>query len=293
MSAQVYYTTNVREYTDMLRKYAEDTGKEISVAVQRELPDFSQELWKQFKAISPSPEAIEFSARARGFSMGRLSNEYTKSSQGLSVRAIAAASRIMGGDKSDLFRVLNGSLVPVRFSSRRGNKVVRGRRTGRQFSNSVLRANQLPDQTVSASLQRFGADVKRLNMRALATYYELVYRKRAAAGGWMALQWLNKVWRKGNRFSAASGYSTLLSTDKRRPDQLVNVDDFGRTVGTIDFEVGQYGVENVALTGYIPGTAAQMQRHGILGRVASVRTAKLAVAIEMSHAKAARQAGLN
>jgi hypothetical protein len=289
MALAITVKTNAPAYARMIQSYATETGKSIEQALLREGPDFANALYRAFKAISPSPDSISDAAKARGFRMGRRSNDFVQASAGLSEKAQAAAQRVLGGDKSDLFRVVAGSLVPVRFSGRAGHRLLRGGRFGRRFAKGALRASELPPEALEASLNQpfatgdgtVGDDVKRLNLRAVATYYELIFRRRAAAEGFLAYQWLYKRWRAG-------------SQTKGRPAELETKDADGKLTGKVDFQTGAGGdVTAIVLTGYVPGTAEQLQKHGILESVAGSRIEALRNAIILHHQKAARAAGLD
>jgi hypothetical protein len=143
-----------------------------------------------------------------------------------------------------------------------------------------LQAYQLTPSQLAASLGSYksgGGDVRRLNLRALSTYFELRYRQRA--GGIMALQWLNKTY----KWSAKGTFKTT---------QLVQRSATGLVIGTVDFETFGDTLTAIVFTGNVPGTPEEAERHGILDKVFSARAADLLQAIANVHAKAARESHL-
>ena len=283
--------TNAREYSDAIAQYAADTGKAISAALLREGPDFAKELFNQFKAISPNAASIADAAKARHFKMGRKDNEFAHSIDGLSVKARNAAYAAMGGDISDLFKHVGSDflMVPARFSARKGHRLLIGGHAGRKIAKSALRASQLSSDELAASVGDSG--VVRLNQRAVATYYEIIFRQRGAHG-FMASQWLYKTWKRHAQYDASTGYTKLLA-DPKAPELVARAGS-GKPTGKIEFETGSFGgIQNIVLTGMVPGTAAQMQKHSILPKIATARIASLANAIKKHHQKVASHYKLN
>jgi hypothetical protein len=278
-------TSNAKAYGDAISRYADETGKSFSDALAREAPDFRWELFRQFREIRPARGSIAATAKARGYRVARLSNTtLVPTDDGLSQRAIHRAREILDSQKSDLFRKgLGDNLRPVRFGARGSHRVLRGGRTGFRFSKSALRAYQLTAKQLSASLNepmKYGAGevsalkgmgIVRLNLRALAVYLELLYRERGAGGGAMAVQWLFKTWKRGNH------------------SQLIQRSATGIPMGTVDFDFDAAGnLQTVTFTGYVPGSATQAGKHGLLDKVFAARQAGLLRAIQMSHEKARR-----
>jgi len=306
--------SNAREYSDAIAQYAVDTGKAISAALLREGPDFTMELFRQFKAITPKPVSIADAAKARHFRMGRKGNEFAAAMDGLSVKARNAAVAAMGGDKSDLFMVgSNGQIEPVRFSVKRkwqrNHTYLWKYKVIHYKKGRGMRASQLDDGLVNEAIGglRRGegnagttpagnpvapSGVVRLNQRAAATYYEILFREKGTHGGFMAIQWLYKTWKKPPQFDASTGNTQLLAD--RKPPELVNRTGSGKPTGKVEFETGAFGgVENIVLTGMVPGTALEMEKHSILPKVATARIAALAKAIQQHHKKVASKYKLN
>jgi hypothetical protein len=274
--------TNAKSYSDNIRRYADETGKSMADAIAREGPDFRQELYRQFRAIHPNPGDIFKAAASRGFKVSRNQSSFlVKTENGLSSRALNRAREILGGQKSDYFRWVGSRLVPVRFSARGQNKILQGGRSGRRFASSALRAYQLtPSQFASVGkTDRFKAyDVRRLNLRALAVYLELRYRQRASQGGTMAVQWLFKTWKRGNSQQRA---------------QLVQRSATNIPIGTVDFDADILGnLQTIIFNGFVPGTGAESEKHGVVSKVFAARASALSKAIQLHHDKIARQARL-
>lgn len=276
-------TTNANLYARSLSLYAAETGKTIGQAVAREGPDFRTELFRQFRNIHPVPQSISDAAQARGFRVRRLNNTFlVKTENGLNTRAVNRAKELLGGQKSELFRPMAGGLAPVRFSSRRGNRRLQGARTGWRFAKSALRAYQLPAHVLANRLEedrKLGTGIRALNLRALSVYLELLYRKRAAHGGTMAVQWLFKNY----KYSPKGTYKT---------GTLIQRSVTNLPIGTLDFETDLNGnLQTIVFNGYVPGTAEQDQKHGVVSKVFGVRAQRLLGAIQQHNAKLARQSG--
>ncbi|HVU07854.1 MAG TPA: hypothetical protein VHG89_04845 [Verrucomicrobiae bacterium] len=290
MSALFSIASNAKSYGNAIARYADETGKSFADALTREAPDFRMELFRQFRAIRPARGSIAAAAKARGYRVARLSSTtLVPTEAGLSQRAINRARTILDGQKSDLFRAgLGGNLRPVRFGARGSHRVLLGGRTGFRFSKSALRAYQLTAKQLAASLNepmKYGAgevsalkgmSIVRLNLRALAVYLELLYRERGAGGGAMAVQWLFKTWKSGSQHS-----------------QLVQRSATGILMGTVDFDFDAAGnLQTVTFTGYVPGSATEAEKHGLLDKVFAARQAGLSRAIVLHQQKVAQRYGL-
>ena len=271
---KILVSENAREYADNLRRYATETGKSFSTALAREGPDFKQELYKQFHAIRPEPESIYEAARSRSFRVRRShSTTLVKTERGLSQRALRRAGEILNGQKTDLFRQVASSIVPVRFSAKtRG--VVTGGKQGNRFAKSVMRAHQLTDQEFarasrSKTFRSMGA--RRLNRWALAVYLELAYRRRGAQGGTMAVQWLFPRWRRQR-----------IATDAK----FIQHSATGIPIGTVDFQTDREGnLSDIVFKGFVPGTGERAAQRGVLEKVFAARSPKLLSAILQHQAK--------
>jgi hypothetical protein len=283
-------TSNAIAYADTIKLYADETGKTLPEALAREGPDFKLELYRQFRAIQPTPLGSIFAAaKSRGWRVARKNgSQLVGVAGGVSARALSRARELLHGQKSELFRftgtaIAGFGLAPVRFSARGGNKLLQGGRTGWRFAKSALAAYQLPakvlrEKRANDSLKSYG--VRRLNLRALAVHYELLYRERAAQGGTMAVQWMFQTWRKGSRM-------------KGRASQLMQRSTTGVPIGTVDFEFGTDGeLSAIIFNGYVPGTGVQADKRGLVDNVFAARTPRLLKAIQMSHDKVARQKSL-
>src|SRR4051812_11572059 len=115
----------------VMRKFAEVAKHSWERILAHETGEWRQELWREFKKISPTPDRIISSARKRNFAVKRSGNSITKAVNGVSAAANAAADKELAGKKSELFRVemnANGVFVkPIRFA-KRGIKVLKGGR---------------------------------------------------------------------------------------------------------------------------------------------------------------------
>lgn len=269
-------------------EYCNVSSKGFSDALAAQGGNFSKELFNQFRQIRPARNSIFDAAASRGFRVARKSSTFLVPLSGnLSQRAIDRAKDLLGGQKSDYFKVMaNGSLAPMRFGARGSHKIITGGKTGwraLQPGRSGLRAYQLAPSQLAATLGSYkssGGDVRRLNFRALATYFELRYRQRAGYGGIMAIQWLNNTY----KWSAKGTFKTM---------QLVQRSATGLVIGTVNFETFGDTLTAIVFTGKVPGTPEEAASHNILDKVFAARAADLLQAIANAHAKAARQTHLN
>lgn len=261
---------------EVLQKYREVSRKSWADILAKETNEWRFELWGGqgtagvgFKRISPTPDAIIGKAKARGYRVHRSSNTITQTEDGISRAASAAAASLLGGQKSELFRVeANASGVfvkPIRFSGRKSAKILRGGRSGRKFADSARRAREVEDVERVSQMVRSDPSIKILNKRALGVAIELGLRSRAAKGGTMALQWL------GTNFTRRKS-----STVKTGP--VVVRSSKGIPLGIVEFH-GEGDTQTSTLSALVPGTATQAARHGIFGKVAAVRIADRGVYI--------------
>lgn len=282
-------TTNSPQYAAAIRRYATETGKETGEALAREGPDFRLELFRQFREIHPVLGSIFAAARAREYRVARTKGSFLSPIlKGVSKKARERARKLLGKQKSDLFRFVGSGvqgfgLAPVRFSARGRNKRLQGGRTGWRFAKSALRAYKLDADVLAERVReerQAGGGLRRLNLRALSVHYELLYRERAAAGGTMAVQWIHKTWRRGSR-------------SRGRMAQLVQRSNTGVGIGTVNFSYDRAGnLSDILFTGYVPGTGEQANRRGVVNRVFALRSAALLNAIRLHHEKAKRTAGM-
>lgn len=255
---------NLPKLQAALREYQRLTGKSMGDILANEGKWFAIGLNQEFKRISPRPASILAQAQSRRFAMGRRGDRIAPAVRGISAAAWRRADNLLEGAKSDTFKVSqNDGMLLVRrarFSSRRGNRLLRGGRYGNRFSSSAIKASQI-EREMLVRQRRDNPDLKLLNRRALATAIEISLRSRAAKGGLMAVQWLPQVYK--SRKSAVVKRGPLVVRSTRQVP-----------LGRVDFRNGVDGeVRQVALTAMVPGTEKQAQKHGIPERVEASRVA--------------------
>jgi hypothetical protein len=273
---------NLKALTDTLKLYQEASGKKWPDVLANEAQWFANGLYAEFKKISPNPVDILAAARARGWRMGRKGNFIAPSVRGISEGAWEGADSLLEGRKSDYFKVSEANGMPalkrVRFSSRKGNKLLSGGRRGNKFAEGALRADQAPNALASILGER--SDIKLLGRRAVAVAVEARLRAMAARGGTMALQWLYQVYRK--RSSAlVKGGGLVARTRTNVP------------IGKVDFKQGAGGkLEQITISGYVPGTAIVESRNRIVAKVEADRIKDRMAYITRKAAEAAKAAKL-
>lgn len=247
----------------VMRKFAEVAKHSWARILAHESNEWRFELWKEFKKLSPSPSKIYADAARRNFRVKRTGNQITRAVNGVSAAADAAADKELAGQKSELFRVeVNSSGVyvkPVRFAMKR-IRVLKGGRSGRKFSDSARRSREVSDIETLSQVVKDDPTIKVLNKRSLSVAMELGLRSRAAKGGTMALQWLGTNFKRRDSATVKKGPIVIRSSK-------------GIPLGKIEWHGGNTNNATVSMTGYVPGTAKQAGRHGIVGKVISVRIA--------------------
>jgi hypothetical protein len=264
MSSEVIFfdTRAISNLRRVMLRFAEVARHSWERVVAHESEQWRFELWDAFRATSPTPNRIYAEAKGRNFRVKREPDAITPTRGGISQVASVAAERLMGGHKSELFRVevnANGVYVkPIRFAMKR-TKVLIGGRSGRRFSDSARRASQVDDIEGLAQIVKHDPTIKVLNKRAVGVAIELGLRSRAAKGGTMGFQWLG------------SNYKKRASSVKKSGPQVIRSGK-GIPLGMVEFS-GEGDELNSVLSGFVPGTAKQASRHGIIGKVIGVRIA--------------------
>jgi len=281
-------TSNASEFARNLDEYCSVSSKGYGVALNDQARNFCQDadggLYSEFRKIRPKSDSILAAAKGRNFRVARMSStSLVPTAGGVSARAMAKATQLLGGQKSELFNADNLKVVKFGKSGVNKNRIIR------RGGKSSLRAYQLTSEQLSAALNepysnggKKGDNVRRLNLRALSVLLELLYRRNATHGGTMAIQWLHKQWKR-NQWGQKIG-GVLEARSAATGHQII---------GTVEFKKGVSGsLESVIISGFVPGTAEQEQKHNILDKVFAVRSASLLQAIENAHKKAARERGL-
>jgi hypothetical protein len=304
---KIALTSNAKAFGKNLTEYAGVSSRGFSGALASEGSDFAQEMFRQFRKIRPAAGSIFNAAEARGFSLSRRNSTKLVPTVGnLSQRAVNKAKALLGGQSSALFKKgFDHRIEPVVFSSQKSHRMVHLRQL---YRGSGLLAFHLPGTIVDKVISKYRQNnqryeqftgnklMSRMNLRALATYFELLYRSRATGGGTMAVQWLHKTWRKGAWPNGSNALGYMASpANVPRPPQLVVRSSGGKgiPIGTVDFEFSGNVLNAIVFKGYVPGTGEESSKRGILDTVFGLRANKLMGAIAASHAKAARMHGLN
>jgi hypothetical protein len=259
----IFDTRAIANLQRVMRKFAEVAKHSWARILAHESNEWRFELWKAFKKLSPTPSKIYEDAKRRNFAVKRTGNVITRAVNGVSAVADAAADKELAGNKSELFRVeVNSSGVyvkPVRFAMKR-IKVLKGGRSGRKFSDSARRSREVEDVATLAEVVKSDPTIKVLNKRALSVAIELGLRSRAAKGGTMALQWLGSNFKRRDSATVKKGPIVIRSSK-------------GIPLGQIEWSGGDTDNAVVAMSGFVPGTAKQATKHGIVGKVIAVRIA--------------------
>ena len=290
-------TTNAPEYGAAMIRFANGTGRVFSevLAHEAEQQNFPSALYREFRKARPHERISEVAAglfkggqglrRIQGSTLAPVAN-------GLSLSALQKASDILGGAKSDLFQfrgrgglqIAKLSLKAGKAGEKRGPGFLTGKsKTGWIGPNKGLRSFKVtPDQLTAAMNRQFGRvkdrtaedwktapdRPRRLNLRALANYYEIRFRQSAALGGVMGIQWLSSTY-----VSAGASLNRFGSTKtEKRGNRSV-------PLGSIEFKGGQHGLESFTLTGYVPGTARVDARAGCVAKAIAYRAADLSTAL--------------
>lgn len=252
--------SDLRELIPVLQQYRQVSRKSWDEILQHEAREWGWELNKVFKQIRPTPASIIRAAEKRKFQVKRQGNSITKTAGGVSAAADAAADNLLAGDKSDYFRVEindNGVFIkPVRFGASRSQKLLKGGRSGRKFSDAARRASEVSEEALQAA-RASDPSIKRLNKRALSVGLELSLRSRAAKGGLLALQWLPDVWKTRKSSTLHNG-------------PLVVRSRLGVPLGTVEFSK-QGETIGAEISALVPGAGRQIVKHGYVEHVERVR----------------------
>lgn len=231
-------------------------------------------LYAHFRAQSPADGEIFATAATRGFRLGR-----RDSGGGLSATAIRRATAMMGGHRSILVnsRADGTGLGFVRAGVQRRVKRVHYRAGRKSFAVSGRGFYE-----GGAGIAK-GADDKVVNLRAVATWFELQLRE--TGRGFTAAGWLQKRWRKFAKVGfVPEGTAGLRpgmtksrqfgGTDKR----LVNQNPRS-AVGLLgDAELSgapDSGNVTLRLTSYVPGVLALGEARGLFASVINAVTADI------------------
>lgn len=247
---------------NVLRQYKDLTRKSWPDILNKEKTEWQFELWKESRKLRPSVTKIYADAVARGFKIGRKPSFIAKTIGGVSRKADEQANSLLGGDKSDYFKVTNDAngvfVRRVRFSGSKSEKLLRGGRNGNRFAKSVRRAKDVSGDALKTA-KASNPEIKQLNKRALSVALELGLRSRGAKGGLMALQWLPKNFKRRKSSTVKTG-PVVIRTSK------------GIAVGSVTF-AGTGDNISVSLGGSVPHTAQQFSKHGIINKVEDSRVA--------------------
>jgi hypothetical protein len=254
---------NLPQFAKAMDDYLAITSKSSEEAFAHQARQFAFDLYSEFSKLKPQRGEIEDSAAARGWAVRRKGDALTPAGRyGVSKKAVALAESMMDGKPSELFKVSPFGIYPARFSNK-GRLLKAGRLGGNKWRSRGKSLTGLDDSAVETLAQTGLPDnVKRLNVVAVARGLEVKFRKRAGEGGFMAHQWLPKVWRKRKgQWELTAG--TTVATDRR-----------SRPIGSVTVQRGN-GQANVAIAGAIPGTAELSERTGAGDRAINARVADI------------------
>lgn len=196
--------------------------------------------------IQADPAKIERDAKARNFAFGRdRKNTFTpRSKLGVSEAAEKLAREMMEGQNVQAFKENAYGLVPLKFGKGgiSKNRVLMAGNSGgnKSWRRRGKSLHQLSDSDLEDAAQKNAGykDYKLLNVKAIANHIELKFRKRAAAGGLLRVQWLPKSWIKG------------LKRIRQMGMVYVNRSNTNKVMGKIAYENN-----SVTITSNVPGTA--------------------------------------
>lgn len=272
-----------------MARYAEATGKSMGDVLAKEAREMAFGLWTELRDVSPRPEDMLAAAKSRNWRMKRRSSDFAPSAGGwVSKAAHERAKDLLGGDKSDYFRVRvspTGAMIVrrVRFSARRNlknrtnlSRVLLGGRMNNRYSKGALRAKAVSKFELQRALKA-DRSIKLLNTSQLAVTMELAYRQRAAMGHTMAMQWLPRVYRRRGGLV------------KRGP--LVVNSRNGKPMGRVTFADDRDGnLSSITLRGMVPGTASVMAKYEIFPKVVRSLIADREIGIKKACVAAAQKA---
>ena len=277
--------SNAGEFAQTFAQYRSLSRKVPGEALAHRAGRVSMRLHENFSRLRPSIGGMISAARARRFRVKRGGDELTGTQEGLGAAAVERARTMLGGRKSDWFRVTDGpDGVPqvrlARVGVRNANKLVRGGRYGNRFAASARGLSSLPGEQVTR-LREASPELRRLNLRALSVALELVNRARAGRGGLLALQFLHSVYQRRKSSTVKSG-------------PLISRTRGGVGIGSVVFENdGVNGdVSAVTIKGTVPGTTKVDQKHGVSERTIAEETADMKEYVRKKLGQAQKDAGL-
>jgi hypothetical protein len=281
----VITTSNAAEFAQTFARYRELSRKVPGEALAHRAGRMSMRLFEEFSKLRPNIGAMISAARARRFRVKRRGNDLTETQDGLSAAAVERARTMLGGRKSDWFRVTDGpDGVPqvrlARVGVRNANKLVRGGRYGNKFAASARGLSGLGAEQVNR-LRVASPELRKLNLRALSVAFELLNRTRAGRGGLLALQFLHSVYQRRRSSTVKSG-------------PLIARTRGGVGIGSVVFENdGVNGdVSAITIKGSVPGTTKVDEKHGVSDRAVALETADMKVYVRQKLEQAKKDAGL-
>lgn len=281
----VITTSNAAEFAETFAKYRSLTRKVPGDALAHRAGRMSMRLYEEFSKLRPNIGEMISAARARRFRVKRKGDDLTATQDGLSASAVERARTMLGGRKSDWFRVTDGpDGVPqvrlARVGVRNANKLVKGGRYGNKFAASARGLSGLASDQVT-KLRQVSPELRKLNLRALSVALELLNRTRAGRGGLLALQFLHSVYQRRKS-----------STVKNGP--LISRTRGGVGIGSVIFENSGIDGEVSAVTikGSVPGTTRVDAAHGVSDKAVDAETADMKVYISQKLGQAKKDAGL-
>lgn len=250
------------------------TGKSIEDVLAKEAREVSWETYKEVRRIAPGPmrraTTLAEAAKVRGYEMGRIGNSLTPAQAGISARAWRAARNLLGSERSAFFKVTEnagGPLVRRAMFGGRSGKLLKGGRHGNRFAPSAKGFSQLTSEQQTAALT-VNPELKRLNLRAVATAKEISLRAGAARGSTVAIQFLPRFYRKSKSATVKNGPLVEHSDRTNIP------------IGQIDFIQRGGNLSGVLWQAFVPGTDKVMDRNNIMARVEAARVADRTVYLE-------------
>ena len=264
-------TSQLARLNSEMRRFADATGKSMSNVLAYEAKEVGWGLYNQSRKHAPAPRKILTEAKTRSWRMGRRGDALAPARFGISAAALRRAEALLGGEKSDFFKVTTTGdgliqIRRVRFAARRATKtrtrltrVLRGGRFGNRFAAGSLRASQVSKFELGQAIRQ-SPEIKRLNLGSVSAAVEVSLRQRAAKGSTIATQWLPRVWRRSKSSVVKTGPLIVNSRS-------------GFEMGRVTFQNQGNSLVAVEIAGNVPGTAKVLNRYGILNKVLQGRIA--------------------
>jgi hypothetical protein len=252
------------------REIRDDAGESLAKGGRLVTLALHRELRKQ--PPRPVEGSIEDAARTRGWKINSLSRSY--------LAGYSSALRTLGGAKSGYFRMVRtgkGTLVaqPI-VIGRQGRRVLAGRKNFRQRGSLLTDRRQLSaarlrdiakyrkflltaDKNYSTFAGRqakfrqqiadtsLPPDAVQLNLGALANVRAVNIREAAAAGGYLAAQFLTY-----KKMKSGPGRHTMLTKNNVLAGEVIMEDD------------NDGNLEKIIINGRLPGTGRIVERFGIV-----------------------------